>query len=77
MKEDTSFGIKLLTAIVPRQSDVHITRAAPEIRTIQELDEELRKLNLPCTRELYCIDYKGSDPDVEAEVVPTDETTES
>jgi hypothetical protein len=55
---------------VPRQADIQVTRTAPEIRTIEALDEELRKLNLPCTRELYGIDYKGSPIEAdEAEVV--------
>ena len=75
VREDTGFGIKLLTAIVPRQSDIHVTRTTPEIRTIEALDEELRKLNLPCTRELYGIDYKGSPIDAdEAEVAVAEDT---
>ena len=41
VKEDTSFGIKLLTAIVPRQADIHVTRTAPEVRTIEDLDRSL------------------------------------
>jgi hypothetical protein len=68
---DRSAGIKLLTAIVPRQADIHVTRTAPEIRTVQELDAELQRQGLPRTAEIFPLSFASNadDEPTEAEIV--------
>jgi hypothetical protein len=56
--EDTGYGIKLLIALAPRTADVTV-RNAPSVTTIQELDEQLARMNLPPMRELYAPDWRG------------------
>jgi hypothetical protein len=73
VREDTGYGIKLLVALAPRQADLTV-RSAPSITTLQELDEQLARLNLPSTYQLfgpaYALDFKGDPVEAdEAEVV--------
>jgi hypothetical protein len=69
VQEDTSYGIRLLVALAPRMADINISRAAPEIRTVEELDEQLRKLNLPPMKTIYNLDFKGSIESIEDDAV--------
>jgi hypothetical protein len=73
VKENRGYGIKLLVALAPRQADLTI-RSAPSVTTLQELDEQLARLNLPPMRDLYSIDYRG-DP-VEADEAEVDSAPE-
>ena len=71
---DFKNGIQLLSMITPRSADLHVTHAAAPV-TIEELDEQLAQLNLPPMRELYAVDYRGSDPveDTTAEILEAEE----
>jgi hypothetical protein len=70
VREDRGYGIRLLCALAPKTADVTL-RSAPSITTLEELDEQLAKLNLPPMRQLYPPDYRGDPAETitEAELV--------
>jgi hypothetical protein len=69
-RKDFKHGIALLSMVTPRSADLHVTHAPAPV-TLEELDEQLRKLNLPPMRELYSPDFHGDSVEdaTEAEVV--------
>lgn len=67
-------AVSLLCAICPREVTADIRRTEVSITTIADLDTQLRAMGLPGTDQLFSgplfeVDFKGSDPIPEAEIL--------
>jgi len=70
LDENVENGLTLLQLITPRQLHAEVTRHSDVVyRTIGELDCELQKRGLPSSAEIFRLDFKGSEPAEEAEIV--------
>jgi hypothetical protein len=68
---DLELGAKLLMCITPRTADIAVRREV-EFRSLADLDASLAAAGLPTSREVFRLDFRGSDSveDItEAEVV--------
>ena len=69
-------AVSLLTAIVPKEASVNVTRTTEvQYTSIQELDDELRRLGLPPVGEVFKLSYASDiDDATEAELVDSEPT---
>ena len=67
-------GLALLSLITPRQLHAEVTsRNEQVLLTIADLDQDLARRRLPCTQEIFKLDYKGNELADNDVVVPADE----
>jgi hypothetical protein len=67
-RENLSNGIKLLTAITPKMLDLDVQKTTTvKYRTIEEIEADLEKRGIPKMKEIFAIDYRGTDPVIEPE----------
>jgi hypothetical protein len=60
--EDVKHGVNLLIAITPKLLEANIIKAELHFQTIAELDQDLAKAGLPPSKEIFALDFKGTEP---------------